>query len=83
MLLRDEEIAKLKMKSDYDDDRDDWVIPPFVLKGKEVSLPTLGKKNGYDHMEQEKENRDMIIEGGGKGGKDSDDEYEDDFEKSQ
>lgn len=61
--MKEEEIAKLKMKSEYDDDKDDWVIPPFILRAKEVTLPSL-KKNGYDVMEQEKENRDMTIDGG-------------------
>ncbi len=61
MLLKDEEIAKLKIKSSYDEGIDDWIIPPFILKGKEVTLPSL-KKNGYDVMEQEKENRDLAIE---------------------
>ena len=72
MLLRDEEIAKLKMKSEYDEDKDDWVVPPFMLKGKEVTLPSL-KKNGYDVMDQEKENRDMVVDGGN-----DDDEYDND-----
>ena len=39
MLLKDEEIAKLRLKSTYEDD--DWVIPPFVLRAKEVSLPKV------------------------------------------
>lgn len=39
MLLRDDEIAKLKLKSVYEDD--DWVIPAFVLKAKEMSLPKV------------------------------------------
>lgn len=30
MLLKDEEIAKLKLKSTYEDD--DWVIPYFLLR---------------------------------------------------
>jgi hypothetical protein len=29
MLMKDEEIAKVKLKSEYDEDRDDWVVPPF------------------------------------------------------
>jgi hypothetical protein len=73
MLLKDEEIAKLKIKSDYDEDKEDWVIPPFMLKGKEVTLPSL-KKNGYDVMDQEKENRDMVVDGGNN----DDDEYDND-----
>jgi hypothetical protein len=73
MLMKDEEIAKIKMKSEYDDDKDDWVVPPFMLKAKEVTLPSL-KKNGYDVMEQEKENRELAIEGGG-----NEDQEEDDY----
>ncbi len=60
--MKDEEIAKLRLKSEYDDDLDDWKVPPFILKAKEVTLPSL-KKNGYDVMEQEKENRDLAIDG--------------------
>ena len=48
--MKEEEIAKLKMKSEYDDDKDDWIIPPFILRAKEITLPAL-KKNGYDVME--------------------------------
>jgi hypothetical protein len=70
MMMKDEEIAKLKMKSQYDDNVDDWVVPPFILKAKEVTLPAL-KKNGYDVMEQEKENRDLAIDGDDSDGDDS------------
>lgn len=46
----------------------DWVIPPFILRAKEVTLPAL-KKNGYDVMEQDKDNRELAIDDG-----DSDDD---------
>lgn len=59
--MKDEEIAKVKTKSTYDDNANDWIIPPFILKAKEVTLPSL-KKTGYDVMEQEKENRDLCID---------------------
>lgn len=52
MMLKDEEIAKLKIKSTWEDD--DWVVPPFVLKAKEISLP---KVNGRGIMEKEKDER--------------------------
>lgn len=72
MLMKVEEIAKIKTKSEYDDDTDDWVVPQFKLAAKEVSLPTLGMgRKGYDMMEQEKENRELAIDGGDEG---SDDE---------
>ena len=45
MVLKDEEFAKIKQKSEYDDDIGDWVIPPFILKGKEVGLLDFGSAN--------------------------------------
>ena len=74
MLMKDEEIAKLKIKSSYDDGLDDWQVPPFILRAKEVTLPSL-KKNGYDVMEQEKENRDLTIDGGKTDSESEEDEY--------
>ena len=56
MLLKDDEIAKIKLKSNYEDD--DWIIPPFVLRAKEVSLP---KVNGRAVMDREKEDRYLDI----------------------
>jgi len=58
MLLREDEIAKLKLKSTYEDD--DWVVPAFVLKAKEISLP---KVNGRAVMEREKDERELEITG--------------------
>ena len=43
MLMKEEEIAKLKLKSQYDENADDWSIPPFMLKAREVTLPSLKK----------------------------------------
>ena len=60
MLLKDEEIAKLKLKSNYEDD--DWIVPAFVLKAKEVYLP---KVNGRAVMEREKDQRELEITGSG------------------
>jgi hypothetical protein len=39
MLMKEEDIARIKSKSSYDDNQDEWVIPPFMLKAKEVTLP--------------------------------------------
>ena len=44
MVMKDQEVAKLKMKSTYDDTVNDWVVPVFLLKSKEVALPTLSIK---------------------------------------
>jgi len=71
MLMRPDEIARLKMKSEYDDSANDWIIPPFKLKDREITLPSL-KKVGKDVMEQEKENRELQIDGEEGGASESD-----------
>ena len=63
MLLKDEEITKLKRKSKYEDD--DWVVPYFVLRQKEVNLP---KVNGRNIMENEKNERALEMNDGGSTG---------------
>lgn len=55
MVMRSEDVAKLKMKSQYDDAINDWVIPVFILKNKEITLPSLSiKKQAQDLMDSEK-----------------------------
>ena len=56
MMLKTEDIARLKMKSKYDDNASDWIVPPFTLKGKDLNLP---KVNGKRVMEADKEERNV------------------------
>ena len=44
MLLKNDEIARLKTKSEYDDQLNDWNIPPFVLRAKEINFPKVNGK---------------------------------------
>jgi hypothetical protein len=44
MVMKPEELQKLKMKSTYDDGSQEWTIPVFLLKAKEVALPSLSIK---------------------------------------
>lgn len=44
MVMKPEEIAKLKGKSSYDDGTNEWNIPVFLLKAREVALPSLSIK---------------------------------------
>jgi hypothetical protein len=41
MVMNKEHLAKLKMKSQFDDATNDWNIPVFLLKNKEIALPSL------------------------------------------
>jgi len=52
MVMKESEISKLKIKSQYDDSVNDWVVPPFLLKAREVALPSLSiKKQANEFME--------------------------------
>lgn len=64
--MKDAELAKVRNKSSYDDDRDDWTLPPFILKAKEVTLPSLGlgKQKVMEQLEADKENRQIQFEDG-------------------
>jgi len=44
MIMKPEELAKLKTKSSYDDGANDWSVPVFLLKQREVALPSLSIK---------------------------------------
>lgn len=58
MVMKPEEIAKLKGKSVYDDGTNEWTIPVFLLKAREVALPSLSiKKQANEFMEAQKNER--------------------------
>jgi len=58
MLLKPKEIQLLRHKSTFDEDSNEYKVPPFKLKDNEISLPQM-KGVGYKVMEAEKENREM------------------------
>jgi hypothetical protein len=48
MVFTDEEVSKVRYKSSFDEDVDDWDVPAFFLKNKDVSLPNIKKaKSNY------------------------------------
>ena len=53
-LLNDHNLYKIKAKSQYNDETSEWVIPPFILKGKQISLPKLGLQKAKKFVEEEK-----------------------------
>ncbi len=58
MVMKPEELTKLKMKSQYDDGTNEWQVPVFLLKAREVALPSLSiKKQAQEFMENQKNER--------------------------
>jgi hypothetical protein len=63
MVMKPEELQKLKMKSQYDDGANEWTVPVFLLKAREVALPSLSiKKQATEFMENQKNERQLIFD---------------------
>lgn len=63
MVMKNEDLAKLKNKSTYNDGSNEWSIPVFLLKNREVALPSLSiKKQAAEFMENQKNERVVVYE---------------------
>ena len=52
ILMKNEDLAKLRAKANYEDGQNDWAIPVFLLKNREVTLPSVSiKKQAAEFME--------------------------------
>jgi len=49
-MLKDGEMYKIKESTQYDESRDKWIVPPFILKNKEVALPKI--KNAGEFVKE-------------------------------
>ena len=74
MMLSGNELQRVRNKCSYDDELNEWSIPSFFLKGKEVQLPKLGGGREAAVIEAEKENRDLMFG-------DDDDEEDKDYDQ--
>ena len=59
MVMKEDQLYKIKAKSSFDEESNNWKVPAFILKKQEVNLPQLGEKK---NMELVKENLDQILE---------------------
>ena len=59
MLLKDNEIEKIRHRSSFDDENQKWDIPFFYLQAKNVAFPKLNRNQAKDLVENEKENREL------------------------
>jgi len=55
-LLSPEELEKIRAKARWQDDRNEFVVPPFILRAKKVKFPKL---NGVEVVHEEWNNRDI------------------------
>jgi len=45
--MTDEQIYKIKSKTEWDEEQRHWKLPPFIIKSKEIQLPTLGNAKQF------------------------------------
>jgi hypothetical protein len=41
MVLRPDELKKVRRKTTYDENAEEWSVPPFIFKQKEIVFPRL------------------------------------------
>ncbi len=46
-LMTDEQMYKVKEKTEWDEERRKWRLPPFLIKQKEVQFPKLGNADQF------------------------------------
>jgi hypothetical protein len=57
--MTDEQIYKIQEKTEWDEERRKWKIPPFIIKQKEIQLPKLG--NAKQFIQEELDNQDIVF----------------------
>lgn len=57
MLVQSEELETIKAQSTYSQDNDEYRIPPFYFKGKQLVFPKLPENQSIDMIRQMQENR--------------------------
>ena len=59
--MTDEQIYKIKAKTEWVEEERKWKLPPFIIKAKEIQLPTLG--NAKQFIQEELEMQDVQFTG--------------------
>ena len=66
--MTDDQIYKIKAKTEWDEERRKWKLPQFIIKQKEIQLPQLGMAGNKDFINEELENQEVLFStpGGGR-----------------
>jgi hypothetical protein len=57
-MLRPDELKKIRRKTNYDDNAEEWTVPAFIFKQKEICFPKL---NGPAMVQSALEQRNIDI----------------------
>lgn len=56
-LMTEDQLYKIKEKTEWDEEKRKWRLPPFIIKQKEIQLPKLG--NAKQFIQEELENQEV------------------------
>jgi len=45
--MTEDQVFKIKEKTEWDEERQKWKIPSFIIKQKEIQLPKLGNAKQF------------------------------------
>ena len=45
--MNEDQINKIKEKTDWDEERRRWRLPPFIIKQREIQFPKLGNAKEF------------------------------------
>jgi len=68
-MVSPQEYDKLRAAARWRDDRNEFVVPPFIVKAKQVKFPKIGQAKGLEMISEEWRNRDI--------------EFQDDYEYTE
>lgn len=58
MMLKDQEIFKIKERVKFNFDQQKWIVPPFYVRDKTVSFPKI--KNRKEFVKEELNKRELV-----------------------
>lgn len=58
-LLTDNEVRRIVEQSKWDEDNEEWTVPPFSFKEKQISFPQLKRSQQKDFIENEQAAREI------------------------
>ena len=62
MLLQKTELEEIRSSSIYNEDKDEYFVPAFYVKNKELVFPKLGQQQSIDLIRQMQDRRHLMVD---------------------
>ena len=61
MVLNNDEVEVIKSASQWNEDKNDYKVPPFYFKDKKLKFPKLSSAQAMDLVQNEKDGREIEV----------------------